>query len=122
MKEWLYKWLPIICGCHRKKERSFHYKGEQFPVCARCTGELIGIVFALISCFFFRPSVLISVLLMIPMIIDGFVQMFTSYESNNRRRFITGFLFGYGLCMVFIITTIMTFQFGLKWGRTLYNR
>lgn len=114
MKEWLYKWLPIIFGCHCREDRSFYYKGEKFPICARCTGELVGIVISMFSCFFFRLSILSSVFLLIPMIIDGIVQLKTSYESNNRRRFITGFLFGYGLFMLFIITTIMAFQFGVS--------
>ena len=29
-------------GCHQMPERSFFYKGKQFPVCARCTGVIIG--------------------------------------------------------------------------------
>ena len=47
-KEWLCKWLPIFFGCHCRPDRSFFYKGKQFPVCARCTGELAGILAALI--------------------------------------------------------------------------
>ena len=31
-----------ICRCHQLSERSFRYKGMQFPACARCTGILIG--------------------------------------------------------------------------------
>lgn len=112
MKEWLYKWLPIIFGCHCRKDRSFYYKGKQFPICARCTGELVGIVVSIFSCFFFRLFISVSLLLLIPMIIDGVIQMKTSYESNNRRRFITGFLFGYGLFMVFVVTSIIAFNYG----------
>lgn len=118
----MYKWLPIIFGCHCKKERSFHYKGKAFPICARCTGELVGMIFSLFFSFFQRPSVLVCILCMIPMVIDGFVQMLTQYESNNRRRFITGCLFGYGFLMFFIVTIIMTFQFGLNLGIELSNR
>lgn len=73
----------------------------------------MGILFSLFSCFFFRLSIPVSILILLPMIVDGFVQLKTSYESNNRRRFVTGFLFGYGLFMLFIITTIMAFQFGV---------
>ena len=35
-------------GCHQMPERSFFYKGKQFPVCARCTGVIIGQSVALI--------------------------------------------------------------------------
>ena len=114
MKEWLYKWLPIIFGCHCREDRSFYYKGEKFPICARCTGELVGMIVALFSCFLFRLSVTVSILILFPMIIDGVIQLKTSYESNNRRRVITGFLFGYGIFMLFVITTIMAFKFGLN--------
>ena len=67
MKRWLYKWLPIIFGCHCKEERSFHYKGKRFPICARCTGELAGMIVAMFSCFFFRLPLLWAVLILVPM-------------------------------------------------------
>ena len=121
MEKWLYKWLPIIFGCHCKKERSFHYKGKKFPICARCTGELFGIIFSLFSCFFFRLSITTSIIIMIPMIADGFIQLKTSYESNNCRRFITGFLFGYGLFMIFAISSIMAFEFGFNLAKNNFN-
>ena len=113
MKKWLYKWLPIIFGCHCRGDRSFYYKGKKFPICARCTGELVGMIFSMFSCFFFRLSVSVSLLILLPMIIDGVIQMTTAYESNNTKRFITGLLFGYGIIMLFVITSIMAFQFGV---------
>lgn len=119
MKRWLYKWLPIIFGCHGRKERSFHYKGKQFPICARCTGELVGMVVSLFSCFFFRTSVFTAILIMLPMVADGLIQMFTSYESNNRRRFITGFLFGYGLIMLIAIPTVVVYEYGVSLGEKM---
>lgn len=119
MSAWLYKWLPIVFGCHCKPERSFHFHGKQFPICARCTGELIGIVAALLCCFFFRPPVLVSAILLIPMIIDGMVQHFTRYESNNLTRVVTGTLFGFGITMLFAMSIIAVFQAGMRWGATL---
>lgn len=116
VKSWLYKWLPIFCGCHCKKERSFHYKGKQFPVCARCTGELFGMLAALLTCFFWQPPLVASILLMLPMVADGLVQQLTAYESNNIKRVVTGFLFGYGLIMFVVITLIATFRFGVRLG------
>ena len=56
-KKWIYKWFPIIFGCHCRDDRSFYYKGQKFPICARCTGEFVGICFALICCFFFRLNI-----------------------------------------------------------------
>ena len=74
---------------------------------------------ALFSCFFLRPTILVSMLLLIPLVIDGAVQLVTSYESNNIRRFITGVLFGYGLIMIVVLTTIVAFQYGLSIGREM---
>lgn len=119
MKKWLYKWLPRICGCHCRKERSFHWKGQQFPICARCTGELAGMIVSLFSCFFFRIPLGVAIFILIPMVIDGLVQMFTSYESNNQRRFISGFFFGFGLIMLVAIHTVYLYGIGLKIGMDL---
>lgn len=40
-------WLKLMkmgarLGCHQRPDRSFFYKGYQFPVCARCTGLFVG--------------------------------------------------------------------------------
>lgn len=112
MISWMYKWLPIIFGCHCRKERSFHINGKQFPICARCTGELVGIIISFCSFAFVHTNVLVSILIMIPMIVDGFLQALTSYESGNIRRFVTGLLFGYGLATLFLISTVETFLWG----------
>ena len=74
----------------------------------------------MICCFFFRLTAKASFIIMIPLIIDGFTQALTSYESNNIKRFITGVLFGYGIFMLFVISTIIVFNFGVNIG-TKYN-
>ena len=114
MKNWMYRWLPIIFGCHCKEDRSFYWKNEKFPICARCTGEAIGMIVGLLCCIFFRTTIKFSVIIMLPMILDGTVQMFTKYESNNFKRVITGMLFGYGAVMLFIISNIAAVQFGMS--------
>ena len=113
------KWLPIIFGCHHRPDRSFFYHGHQFPICARCTGELAGIISSILLFWFWRPSLIAAVVMMIPMIIDGFTQRLTSYESTNFKRFITGFLFGVGIAALFSYSVIYTFQAGYKYGVTL---
>ena len=90
MRVWIYKWLPIIFGCHCRSDRSFYWKGTQFPICARCTGELVGILLCPVTFPLVSWSPWIFAVLMLPMILDGVIQMLTSYESNNRRRFLTG--------------------------------
>ena len=118
---WAYRWLPIIFGCHCKPERSFILRGRKFPICARCTGELIGMLFALAACFFYQPPLWICIVLMVPMIADGLIQRLTTYESSNPRRVITGVLFGYALVTFVVITLIATFQFGVHLGNKWTN-
>ena len=62
MKYKIYKYLPVIFGCHCRDDRSFYYKGEKFPICARCTGELIGILLAFVTFFFFRLNIKLSLI------------------------------------------------------------
>jgi uncharacterized membrane protein len=83
-------------------ERSFFIKGHQFPVCARCTGFYSALVLYLIlNLFYQHPYDLnmffISIILLIPVTIDGFTQYFGKRESTNTLRFITGFIGGIGL-------------------------
>ncbi|MDU8967475.1 MAG: DUF2085 domain-containing protein [Clostridium sp.] len=83
--------------CHQMHERSFSYKGYQFPVCARCTGILVGQIIGLICIVLdFRINLLWSLVLIIPMAIDGLIQLMKIIKSNNIRRFVTGFMAGIG--------------------------
>ena len=50
----------------------------------------------------------IYLLLMLPLIIDGTVQMFTKYESTNIKRCITGICFGYAFINMLIVMQIWT--------------
>ena len=114
MTDWLYKWLPIFFVCHCRPDRSFYWKGRQLPLCARCTGELLGILAGLAGIFFRQPPVWLCVLLMIPMVTDGVIQLKTRYESNNIKRVITGFFFGYALFSLFAVMNIACFRFGYR--------
>lgn len=112
MRTFVYRWLPIFFGCHCRKERSFHFRGVQFPICARCTGELIGMVIFFCSCAWYRPDLEVALLLMIPLVADGFLQFLTSYESTNGRRFVTGLLFGYAFACLFVRSILFVYQSG----------
>ena len=112
MKTWLYRWLPIVFGCHQRPDRSFFFRGRQFPLCARCTGELAGILCCIPVCFFWRLPARYAALLLIPMVADGVVQRFTSYESTNPRRAVTGFLFGWGLFTLYALSAVAVFRLG----------
>ena len=88
--------------CHRKPERSFFIKEHQFPVCARCTGFYVSLVIYFIYTYYnfvnYNVSLIVfALILLIPTAIDGITQFYNIQESNNARRFITGFLGGFGL-------------------------
>ena len=84
--------------CHRKPERSFFYKGKQFPLCARCTGIYAAYLTLPIFTFsIWQPGVLISLLLIFPAVLDGLTQAYFNRESNNILRLITGIFAGAGV-------------------------
>lgn len=120
---WSYKWLPRIFGCHCRDDRSFHYMRDgrmcKAPICARCTGELFGLLLGIVWTFFGLPDWRLLAALMIPMILDGTIQLFTSYESTNPRRFVTGFLFGFGLWGVAAISLAASYRAGYNWAASL---
>ena len=115
IERFCYKWLPIAFGCHCRPDRSFFYKGKQFPICARCTGILVGMIAGIIMEFFYMPSVAVTILMMMPLTIDGAVQRTGKYESTNIRRLITGILFG--IALILLITHI--FLAGYRRGLSL---
>ena len=71
----------------------------------------------LVLCFFRHPAVWVLLVLMVPMIADGLIQMRTAYESTNPRRFVTGVLFGYGLITLLIVSFIATWRLGYRFGQ-----
>jgi len=89
--------------CHQRPERSFFFKGYQFPICARCTGVLTGNILAGISlmCKFYLPLIFCVIFLFV-MGIDWSLQHFFRIYSTNTRRFITGILGGYGLFFIYV--------------------
>lgn len=85
-----------LVGCHQLPERSFFYKGKQFPVCARCTGTWLG--YLTVPLFLFNIvhlSWLITFILFIPNALDGLTQALQWRESNNYLRLILGFASGF---------------------------
>lgn len=76
-------------------------------------------IFSLFSCFFFRLPAWLSAVFMLPLCVDGLVQLKTSYESTNVKRVVTGFFFGYGLFMLFIVSAIFAYEYGHSLGEML---
>ena len=87
----------VFCGCHQIPKRSFFIRGYQLPLCARCTGITIGYLISLLLCalqIVFPLS--ISLIMLIPLFVDGGLQLLFCIMSNNIRRFVSGLLFGVG--------------------------
>ena len=88
--------------CHQLPERSFFFNGKQFPVCARCTGIHIGYLsFPFFLFGFLSLNFWVSILLILPNVIDGLTQAFLERESTNWIRFVTDLIAGIG-SMAFI--------------------
>lgn len=115
------KFLQYAFMCHRMPERSFHFHGKQFPLCARCTGILIGYVIGLLILVTYgKLSLLLSFILIIPMIIDGTGQLFIKWESTNIRRLITGMMGGISIDFIIINFTMFFINFGREFGHSLF--
>jgi uncharacterized membrane protein len=93
--------------CHKIPERSFFFKGKQFPLCTRCTGINLG--------YFILPLFIMnlisiplwwSVAMVFPTYIDGTIQAYTKYQSTNTIRFVTGIISGIGTMSLVSITGI----------------
>ena len=114
-------------NCHNKHERSLEINGNQMPVCTRDLGIFFGLAIGGFwfsrkglnrwtvkdTCLSLVPDkwmlnvylknrrtliwILCGAILCLPLILDGFTQLLTSYESNNITRPITGIGFGIGL-------------------------
>lgn len=107
-KIWIFLMKIGALTCHQIYERSFTFKGYQFPVCARCTGIFLGNIIAIFLCLIkVRISLKICGLLILTMACDGLLQLFKIKESNNIRRLITGFLAGIGY--IFLLVNIIVY-------------
>lgn len=67
-----------------------------FILCYRCLGIVIGVLVTLYYLKDHQPKIKYFILT-IPMIIDGILQTFSPYISNNILRITTGLLFGIGI-------------------------
>lgn len=104
--------------CHQLYYRSFWLNGNQMPIDARMTSMYVFAVVGLVAAAFavhasttsgvmlnalptgvrralrrFRPELaaaLILIVALLPTAVDGFTQLFTTYESTNLTRVLTG--------------------------------
>lgn len=103
--------LRYMFFCHRMPERSFFFKGHQFPICARCTGILIGYIIGILYLIFYNKlSYIFELLLMVPLLIDGIGQYRGYFVSTNTRRLITGILGGISFICLLRMIIILWFK------------
>ncbi|WP_347460374.1 DUF2085 domain-containing protein [Clostridium beijerinckii] len=90
-----------LSGCHQMYDRSFSFRGFQFPVCARCTGIYLGYIIAVIL-FIIKVKISLNIcgISILIMICDGLLQLFKIKKSTNIRRLFTGVSFGIGLAFL----------------------
>ena len=111
------RWLLFMkigrnCGCHQISSRSFFYKNYQFPLCARCTGIIIGeLIIAPIVLLLGFNNIYLNIVLFLLMAIDGTLQYFKILESNNIRRLITGLSAGYAMTSTLVWVILYVFEF-----------
>jgi len=88
-----------FCFCHRRKDRSISMFGYTFPLCARCTGLVFGLIPALYLSSMRQPVIplFLSLILVFPLILDGGLQYVGYRNSNNPTRLLTGIMFMIGL-------------------------
>lgn len=116
------KILHYLFLCHRLPERSFFIKGRQFPICARCTGILVGYFGGLCYILINRNMNLgYEILLMIPIAVDGLGQFYGLWMSNNLRRFITGLLAGVSTICIFKSAVYLGISHGAQIGNWLFR-
>ena len=78
-------WIKLMnlghrLGCHQMEERSFHFKGYQFPVCARCTGVFLGEIIAIVLLLLgIKINIFMSIALLLIMGFDWFIQYIKLY-------------------------------------------
>lgn len=103
--------------CHQLPARSFHFGGQQLPLCARCTGIYLGALLGIVGMILLKryhsvelpptPILIILATFTIIMGIDGVNSYLTFfpraphlYEPQNWLRLTTGTLHGLGMSAI----------------------
>ncbi len=89
--------------CHQLANRSYFLNGNQMPFCARDVGLFLGLVLGFLFATFVRWKIhpVLVLLGLVPIAIDGGLQIVSSYESTNLLRLATGTLAGLVLALLF---------------------
>jgi uncharacterized membrane protein len=106
--------------CHQRPERTLWIGGQYLPVCARDTGAFLGLLLGYSLSLFLRrkeargtPNLILTLMMLVPMLVDSFGQMFGFWTSTNDVRLVTGLLFGVALAP-FLVYAISLAPFSSK--------
>tara|TARA_B100001109_G_scaffold245466_1_gene233233 strand:+ start:337 stop:864 length:528 start_codon:yes stop_codon:yes gene_type:complete len=83
-------------NCHQLSHRSYSYNDNQMSFCARDTGIFLGLVIGFMYASRKRTVLTLPLVIaaLIPIGLDGTIQLLTDYESTNPKRLITGLIAG----------------------------
>jgi uncharacterized membrane protein len=97
--------------CHQIAARSYYINGNEMPFCSRDTGLFFGLVLGFGPLLFVRYKIhpVLALLGLVPIGIDGGLQLVTSYVSNNPLRLTTGILAG-AACAMLLALFIFAFK------------
>tara|TARA_X000001036_G_scaffold411608_1_gene424471 strand:+ start:2912 stop:3439 length:528 start_codon:yes stop_codon:yes gene_type:complete len=83
-------------NCHQLSHRSYAYNDNQMSFCARDTGIFVGLVLGFT--YASRKKMILTLPLviaaLIPIGLDGTIQLLTDYESTNPKRLVTDLMAG----------------------------
>ena len=109
------KEVIIFSLSHHKNCDKYCIKVGSIFLCARCTGIYIGFFAFLLTVIFFYSVFYLNLYLFITafviwMPLDVWYDKI-GYPSNLRRRFMSGFLFGYGTGIMLLLTTFQMYVY-----------
>lgn len=95
--------LHSIPLCHGLPDRTIYFRNQPLPLCARCTGTLIGVfTLPIFHWGIINPSMGLLVILIAPALVDSTTQFMGWRKSNNVLRLITGFFLGIGISLLIV--------------------
>ena len=99
-------------NCHQKASRSLFINGNEMPYCSRCVGIFFGMALGTLFSLYFIVELRLSYILaaLLPIGMDGGMQLLGFWESTNPVRLVTGGLAGFitGMALGYIFFVVET--------------
>ena len=107
--EGIYSFLSPIC--HQYPTRSLWILNRPFALCSRCFGGYFGLGLGFLlfrSQYKYYKRLIFGIGLLVPGVLDGLIQLWTSYESTNIIRLFTGLSGGLGVFYITFPISVLT--------------